>query len=210
MNSSHLAFQSGPSSRLREHRGSLLIGRTGPGTILASAGAPFSIGEHRGVKWYPPRVCGSTHRSPHGSSATKGPSPRLREHLGPTSAWGIPAWTIPASAGAPTVKRAPAIRMTDHPRVCGSTRFSWLALALVIGPSPRLREHLGRGGTQFCPQRTIPASAGAPPGTQYVISHHGRRGSTAPEARGFLRRPAPSGTVESRTADAPGKVLPAA
>ena len=91
-----------------------------------------------------------------------GPSPRVRgSHTNRSRSQAI-CGSIPACAGEPSRGRLPGCRPGVHPRVCGGARQQPHLLALLEGPSPRVRGSRHAGHSHARRSGSIPACAGEP------------------------------------------------
>ncbi len=129
----------GPSPRVRGIRRRLPPAEGRHGSIPACAGNPVADAvctRRRGVH---PRVCGESSALPEMSVAGAGPSPRVRGIRRLPLLTGRLEGSIPACAGNPAHRSRHPRRSGVHPRVCGESLDKAGLLALVEGPSPRVR-----------------------------------------------------------------------
>ena len=95
------------------------------------------------------------------STMPAGLSPRVRGHPFQSALYGDKEGSIPACAGASAGRPSRVSRPMVYPRVCGGIAFGLPALAALLGLSPRVRGHHGRGRRADASKRSIPACAGA-------------------------------------------------
>ena len=134
------------------------------GSIPASAGEP----EHGQLPRYDgevyPRECGGTRLRSGLRLPQLGLSPRVRGNQEPLGPYYIQSRSIPASAGEPGGIGARRRRAEVYPRECGGTSDDYLDKRIAKGLSPRVRGNPCRRAPQRTTSRSIPASAGEPPG----------------------------------------------
>ena len=116
-----------------------------------------------------PRVCGGTLPGILEPGCGGGLSPRVRGNLVAPSALPFLQGSIPACAGEPGIAAMPDTEITVYPRVCGGTAWCVKCMHLVHGLSPRVRGNLTPFQASGHLQRSIPACAGEPCGSDYII-----------------------------------------
>ena len=109
-----------------------------------------------------PRECGATVAVCASPSTMKGLSPRVRGNLNFRGPQGLPARSIPASAGQPRSGFGPAWGIPVYPRECGATVVQSCPGLPTTGLSPRVRGNPGMESFKAASTRSIPASAGQP------------------------------------------------
>ena len=132
------------------------------GSIPACAGKPCRRSTCRQRAWVHPRVCGETLIVWRTTRPTEGPSPRVRGNPLSMGLGFLPAGSIPACAGKPSIGRRRGRHVGVHPRVCGETVFNDAPPVDRQGPSPRVRGNLAGRGARRVAGRSIPACAGKP------------------------------------------------
>ena len=130
--------------------------------MSASAGEPRTRRiDRRGCRVYP-RECGGTRASVFPTPCVRGLSPRVRGNPGSEGRGGVPAGSIPASAGEPR-KRGPRRRSRRvYPRECGGTLLGRLGIINNLGLSPRVRGNHGLRRAFDQPRGSIPRVRGNP------------------------------------------------
>ena len=142
--------------------------RASPRSIPACAGEPFWSTHQPTSRWVYPRVCGGTCPPLKQPYARQGLSPRVRGNRHDEGQFGVIFGSIPACAGEPSTRSAPAGRCGVYPRVCGGTALRSLETASLPGLSPRVRGNplvYSGGGPR---PRSIPACAGEPSSSSCV------------------------------------------
>ena len=139
--SNALAFNYGPSPRVRGSLALATCACISTGSIPAGAGEPSTLGGNANNDKVHPRGCGGA-PVPLASSAGVG--------------------SIPAGAGEPVPPRSVRPRKRVHPRGCGGASTSAVAATARTGPSPRVRGSLARERRGCAGQGSIPAGAGEP------------------------------------------------
>ena len=199
------AVARGPSPRARGIRASDGARVEGLGSIPASAGNPQPGRAGRPRRRVHPRERGESPRRRRVSGLPAGPSPRARGIRAVAVAASRDQGSIPASAGNPPAGRPGRKYSRVHPRERGESPSSGATWASSAGPSPRARGIRRPAGECRTRVRSIPASAGNPPGgrrTPWPPPVHPReRGESiaaitsvvsglgpSPRARGILRR----------------------
>ncbi len=151
----------GPSPRVRGAVPRAARRRRRGGTIPAGAGssppravAGPSCRDH-------PRGCGEQSRVSRASSASAGPSPRVRGavELGPQPRRAV--GTIPAGAGSSSTPTVGSTCRRDHPRGCGEQDQGFERFVQGEGPSPRVRGAADQVAAYPAGDGTIPAGAGS-------------------------------------------------
>ena len=132
-------------------------------SIPACAGEPcLWCGLELQSKVYP-RVCGGTGDTEIVVQPKEGLSPRVRGNPVRAGRTSRQAGSIPACAGEPLLQPVGADDEEVYPRVCGGTGFAMVAIAFVLGLSPRVRGNPPATQSMTVPARSIPACAGEPP-----------------------------------------------
>ena len=131
-----------------------------PGLIPACAGkTPIGQCVRSGTSAHP-RVCGENDKDPYSDETLSGSSPRVRgkQPAGrqPPPGLGL----IPACAGKTRYGMDSQPLKRAHPRVCGENSFGLLAVAGVVGSSPRVRGKLPPMLRRLLARGLIPACAG--------------------------------------------------
>ena len=152
----------GPSPRVRGSRWHEARASQPQGTIPACAGEPIRICSRPSRPRDHPRVCGGAEAERDRGLRVKGPSPRVRGSPGGPQSHEKGSGTIPACAGEPSTAQTSRSFARDHPRVCGGAVRSARAVAMSLGPSPRVRGSLALNLTRQASVGTIPACAGEP------------------------------------------------
>ena len=123
--------------------------------------SPRACGPSEGEAGYP-RVCGATPPLLQRGTYGRGPSPRVRGNL----LWEVipvpSLGPIPACAGQPASRRPRWLLLAAHPRVCGATQAEPKEVAVLKGPSPRVRGNRHGVATHDGVTGPIPACAGQP------------------------------------------------
>ena len=193
----------GPSPRARGIRVGEAARPAAHGSIPASAGNPRSRRPGRRRRRVHPRERGESLVASGGAPAADGPSPRARGILNAVEGRPIGLGSIPASAGNPADRGAPADMVRVHPRERGESDHRPRARLPAPGPSPRARGIRRRAYPAPMRRGSIPASAGNPPFYLYAARelrvHPRERGESAmglsaeesatgpsPRARGIL------------------------
>ena len=115
-----------------------------------------------------PRVRGGTVVTKRTHVDIPGLSPRPRGNLREHQPRDLRRGPIPASAGEPSLHRAPASPLRAYPRVRGGTGSCCLLDGVDAGLSPRPRGNLRKGADRRSARRPIPASAGEPGRRRFV------------------------------------------
>jgi hypothetical protein len=152
----------GPSPRMRGHPSPSAFEDRAQRSIPAYAGAPLMTALPGWAEGVHPRVCGGTGWQLFDGRVVPGPSPRMRGHREPTNCNGKPTGSIPAYAGAPSVRASAISWARVHPRVCGGTLNGCRDHQPRTGPSPRMRGHPKIALERQKMTGSIPAYAGAP------------------------------------------------
>ena len=155
----------GPSPRARGSRDQLQRKHHLHGSIPASAGKPLP----RRVELLPrrvhPRERGEARTHPPAQDRGQGPSPRARGSRLPAGAPDRREGSIPASAGKPPRSAPGCATWRVHPRERGEAASARSGDTSLAGPSPRARGSPNRRSSAEAGARSIPASAGKPPGS---------------------------------------------
>ncbi len=131
-------------------------------SIPACAGEPRRCRVSGGRRRVYPRVCGGANMAPRRGRYRRGLSPRVRGSRVPTIRPRSCRGSIPACAGEPFVRVAPAIRPPVYPRVCGGASRAGTEALGSQGLSPRVRGSRGMTKQIIDKIRSIPACAGEP------------------------------------------------
>ena len=131
-------------------------------SIPACAGEPYNYNRGRAAGQVYPRVCGGTvhprlHRLP-----TDGLSPRVRGNPKALGLELVIPGSIPACAGEPRPAPPAVSSCWVYPRVCGGTRWSFIAARRSLGLSPRVRGNQVAERPAYQQSGSIPACAGEP------------------------------------------------
>ena len=155
-------FPTGLSPRVRGNRFRQTEGLTPGGSIPASAGQPL-VGVHHGLhlRVYP-RECGATRLGAAAAVASGGLSPRVRGNPARRGWNNKFRWSIPASAGQPSIVHRLPLQSGVYPRECGATRNCRNLGRSNLGLSPRVRGNRESTGQELNVLGSIPASAGQP------------------------------------------------
>ena len=152
----------GLSPQVRGNPGEDGHGRRRDGSIPAGAGEPRRFGgSTRDARVYP-RRCGGTSFVRQGPKNGPGLSPQVRGNPGPHRPPPRLPGSIPAGAGEPAVRGAPAGPRRVYPRRCGGTAPDRAAAVDRAGLSPQVRGNLVRRARGCGASRSIPAGAGEP------------------------------------------------
>ena len=117
---------SGPSPRVRGSQPPESSPCSASGSIPACAGKPaVGVVQARVIRVHP-RVCGEAWVTQLAGSFVKGPSPRVRGSLLPSSPIVPRLGSIPACAGKPRIPRTAPRGSGVHPRVCGEASVKLL------------------------------------------------------------------------------------
>ena len=152
----------GLSPRVRGNPASNRASPSRSGSIPACAGEPAPVGGVEPQERVYPRVCGGTIRTPGGTRASSGLSPRVRGNRRWTPLSSPPRGSIPACAGEPTTPPSTSRPWGVYPRVCGGTGATRAEQATGQGLSPRVRGNQESGVRVVVEQGSIPACAGEP------------------------------------------------
>ena len=157
-----IAFDAGPSPRVRGSRAisNIVVGANR--TIPACAGEPCFRSRPAITRRDHPRVCGGAGISATARPTYPGPSPRVRGSPGRSRRRRQRRGTIPACAGEPNARKRHVGETGDHPRVCGGAHSPGGGVRPLAGPSPRVRGSLEPRSFHDGRVGTIPACAGEP------------------------------------------------
>ena len=114
-----------------------------------------------------PRVCGGTRHAAAQPVPGAGLSPRVRGNLHKVAECAVAGRSIPACAGEPHARSAPASASAVYPRVCGGTMYQRIASSPASGLSPRVRGNPLLLNVSRPGQGSIPACAGEPGNAHY-------------------------------------------
>ena len=132
------------------------------GSIPASAGQPFQVGNDACSTQVYPRECGAALYGGISQRTMMGLSPRVRGSLLPMLLYQDGLRSIPASAGQPHRRNADAYKFAVYPRECGAALYGGISQRTMMGLSPRVRGSLLPMLLYQDGLRSIPASAGQP------------------------------------------------
>ena len=139
-------------------------------SIPACAGEPAGVPMRGLGRRVYPRVCGGTLRDTIHIRPTWGLSPRVRGNPHPSRQRQKCQRSIPACAGEPPFVGGTSYANRVYPRVCGGTGACQSACACACGLSPRVRGNPRRGWRDGGRLRSIPACAGEPCGSGFMVS----------------------------------------
>ena len=152
----------GLSPRVRGNRGQPNEQDSEAGSIPACAGEPSRCASRSFRERVYPRVCGGTFEQDGQGARWPGLSPRVRGNRLRAELHKAVRGSIPACAGEPGRERRRWPPTRVYPRVCGGTRYSEGAPALVKGLSPRVRGNRRDLVLHAVREGSIPACAGEP------------------------------------------------
>ena len=138
-----------------------------------------------------PRVCGGTPSRRVLRPDLRGLSPRVRGNPQCPAAQVIAVWSIPACAGEPAAVYPATSAARVYPRVCGGTSVVVYYSGFRQGLSPRVRGNLFAERYFAKRDRSIPACAGEPSGTDEERA----AGEVYPRVCGGTSRLSPSATA---------------
>ena len=152
----------GLSPRVRGSLGELVGVVVEKRSIPACAGQPRRRLLRQAAAPVYPRVCGAALCVQPRLQGTRGLSPRVRGSPRPARRHRVRLRSIPACAGQPCARAAPAWETSVYPRVCGAAPWESIGSTDTTGLSPRVRG--SRSGCRHPgPRRwSIPACAGQP------------------------------------------------
>ena len=142
-------------------------------SIPARAGEPRRPGAATRYRRVYPRACGGTSLRGFLAAPANGLSPRVRGNQTCDSRWLRRGGSIPARAGEPRRRRAPAQWAWVYPRACGGTSCCSCPPASAGGLSPRVRGNLNEVWHGASKIGSIPARAGEPAPDLALHAIHG-------------------------------------
>ena len=138
-NLSNTSCDSGSSPRVRVQHDTRYMYDVIPGIIPACAGTTAKLNGIKNPRRDHPRVCGYNIRNLELQPRFLGSSPRVRVQLICDKSVILICGIIPACAGTTLTVFFKALKLADHPRVCGYNKKTIQSCIRVVGSSPRVR-----------------------------------------------------------------------
>ena len=152
----------GLSPRMRGNHAALLHNVRRVRSIPAHAGEPKWRFSRRFSDRVYPRACGGTQYGFVPLIDQTGLSPRMRGNLRSFIEENKIHGSIPAHAGEPKIRKAPAVHRRVYPRACGGTSSTARGESIDKGLSPRMRGNRSEACRATPRGGSIPAHAGEP------------------------------------------------